>query len=224
MMVQWVIAVFTVTGNCYEATQKTTFNGSIPYVSGDEESASQRRLAYRPWPVVKEYTIQCNVTADCGANGKCNNKNGTKKCKCHEMFTTTDITKPCNTKQRSKTTARELHYFLGEVGAGAFYLGWTFWGLLSLICFLFTSAGTCAGCFFYLTGDPEENGNQELVQQGTGEENRKFANRPQIMLYLAIAVLIGTLSLTVLWVILLSWLIDKDKNYEARDADGLTLG
>jgi len=92
-------------------------------------TVEERRL--KPWEDSAKIVVQCNdgtSTKSCG-EGTCNNDN----CVCNDDWYTTEESKPCNTKKKSRTTAILLHVFVGNFGAGAFYLGWTAYGVATLL-------------------------------------------------------------------------------------------
>jgi hypothetical protein len=82
----------------------------------------------------------CNQTEDCGANGdKCYDG----YCVCKAKFATESGGEVCEYERRSRTTAILLSVFLGEVGAGAWYLGWTAYALPALLLFAFACCFPC---------------------------------------------------------------------------------
>jgi len=60
----------------------------------------------------------CNNTEDCSNNGLCSNN----QCHCFSGYITHESVVGCNYRQKSRLTAFMLELFLGEFGAGWFYL------------------------------------------------------------------------------------------------------
>ncbi len=60
----------------------------------------------------------CNNTDDCSNHGLCSNN----QCHCFSGYITHESIIGCNYRQKSRLTAFLLELFLGEIGAGWFYL------------------------------------------------------------------------------------------------------
>jgi len=74
-------------------------------------------------------SLQISCPSDCSNNGKCI-LNGTNagNCTCNPGYIKDD----CSYKQKSKRTAFLFYLFLGEFGAGNFYLGYVITGTFEL--------------------------------------------------------------------------------------------
>jgi len=95
-------------------------------------TVEERRL--KPWEDSAKIVVKCNdgtsTIRDCG-EGTC--VPAVNTCLCKDDWYTTEANKPCKTKKKSRTTAILLHVFVGNFGAGAFYLGWTAYGVATLL-------------------------------------------------------------------------------------------
>ena len=94
-------------------------------------------------PSVNSTLTNCNTTADCNFNGDCYSN----ICHCSSSYATLLPEEPCNYKRKSQVGAFLLAFFLGEFGAGFFYVGNTTYGLLSWMpMFVFIPLCCCACC------------------------------------------------------------------------------
>ena len=96
-----------------------------------------------------------NTDIDCNGHGTCNYY--TSSCKCDIGYTThnsLDGTE-CNYKQKYQMNAFLLSLFLGEFGAGRFYVGDYVLGTIKL---LLIFIGCCIACIAMMTGAGTESG------------------------------------------------------------------
>jgi hypothetical protein len=111
-------------------------------------SFADRRL--QPEEKTENDKFPCNQTEDCGANGdKCYDG----YCVCKAEFATESGGEVCQYERKSRTTAILLTVFLGEVGAGAWYLGWTAYALPALILVACACCIPCCAMMFCGTDD-----------------------------------------------------------------------
>lgn len=105
--------------------------------------ATVRQLG--PWPDKTEAVVVCGFgnAVSCGEHGTCDAVTGT--CTCDSTHFTETSATPCGTEKKSRVTAILLHVFVGGVGASAFWLGWTSWGVLLLLMCCLPICCTCIG-------------------------------------------------------------------------------
>ena len=102
---------------------------------------------------IKEYEweVPCDIDSvdDCGPHGQCvprDAPNSTQAvyyvCDCGDRHATPisvstngtfDRSAVCSVERKDQLTAVLLSAFLGGVGAGSFYMGWTAWGIIPFI-------------------------------------------------------------------------------------------
>ncbi len=81
-----------------------------------------------------DITVPCiNATSYCGFNGVCKKNGPVHICKCESGYSTLDIKFPCAAKGQSQAKLSVLTYFFGWSGATCFMLGWTAWGIVTLV-------------------------------------------------------------------------------------------
>lgn len=85
----------------------------------------------------------CNNTADCNFNGECYNN----VCHCDTNYATLDPTAPCDYTRKSQWASFFLALFLGEFGAGFFYVGNITYGMLSWMPMFVLIPVCCMACF-----------------------------------------------------------------------------
>merc|ERR1712136_342110 len=70
---------------------------------------------------------------------------GSGNCVCDDSHFTEQAASPCGTEKKSRVTAILLHVFVGTLGAGAFFVGWTTWGVLLLLMCCLPLCCICCG-------------------------------------------------------------------------------
>ena len=115
--------------------------------------------------------LTCSNSADCNSNGFCDDDT----CICFESYTTLPNAGPeeqCSYKRKSQSVAFLLHFFLGYLGVGHFYIGNINYamGQLSLtilipigICLF----GLCFVCFICLRKEYDGNSNVDTSNMNT---------------------------------------------------------
>lgn len=94
-----------------------------------------------------------NSVADCNYNGFCGTHN---QCRCFSNYVTHDSATGCNYHQKSRLTAFLLELFLGEFGAGWFFLGRIDFAVLILV--LTVVLACCFKPAYYSMKESNENG------------------------------------------------------------------
>mmetsp|Transcript_47081 Transcript_47081/g.125101 ORF Transcript_47081/g.125101 Transcript_47081/m.125101 type:complete len:196 (-) Transcript_47081:137-724(-) len=164
-----------------------------------------------PWPDKTEAVVECGFVdaVSCGEHGTCDDV-VTGICTCDSTHFTETLAKPCGTEKKSRVTAILLHVFLGYVGAGAFWLGWTSWGVLPLLMCCLPICCTCIGGIGIGCGVLKASENwKEFAALGT----------PCLSCF---STLLSTLLLCtgqVFWILVIVWIADSS----AADGDGVPL-
>lgn len=112
-----------------------------------ERGEHPRRLGLTPSR--KNIEVYCqNTTSNCGRHGVCRVSGSSGVCHCDGGYYSLDKNEPCAEKGKSQTLYAVLSYMFGWTGGPAFALGWTVFGVVSLL------SCCCGTCFYGQTSNP----------------------------------------------------------------------
>jgi len=166
----------------------------------------ERRL--KPWEDTAKIAVACNIgntKISCG-EGTCD---ALGMCVCKDNWYTTDASQPCKIEKKSRTTGILLHLFLGNFGAGSFYLGWTGLGVVVLVLCLVSCLCNCVQVAM------------GAKKKGEGGQDAACGGLPLWLWQQLVRVLLGCVSCAtcVLWIVTIVFMA----NGSARDGDNVPL-